>query len=149
MRAVSVTVGEWLLMLINTPDTLIGDLHEAVETRTLGWYWREVLLAACSTLDRYARRHPVWASWAGTMVLVGVFGAFHVTAAIEWQIVHGRPRSGCVRSCAEPVWLTNEPYAPPMMDASGCVMNDCEVSFPFVLQRLTTIRKCHYRISLS
>ena len=83
MRALSLTVGEWLLMLMNVSETLIGDLHEAAAARSAWWYWGEWTRAVAVALGGEARRHPLRAGWIGTMIVIATVGTVQVFVGIS------------------------------------------------------------------
>ena len=89
MKLLSLSVGEWLLMLLDASDALIGDLHEAAPRRSVRWYWAEWCRAAIMTVRSAARRHPLRAGWIGAMATIAGVGVVQVTVALS-QPCQGR-----------------------------------------------------------
>jgi len=82
MRERSLRIGEWLLMLIDASDALIGDLHESALRRSVRWYWSEWCRVVLMTVTSAARRHPLRAGWIGSMTLVAILGGFQVALGL-------------------------------------------------------------------
>lgn len=68
-------LAEGLLSLLGAPGTLLGDLQEAVASRSRLWYWRQVgayvVVATCQGLARHPLR-ALWWTTATTVVAVAL-----------------------------------------------------------------------------
>jgi hypothetical protein len=82
VRTVSLSVGQWLLMLIEAPDALVGDLYESAPARSVGWYWSEWCRIVLLTVQSSARRRPLRAWWIGLMTMIAAIGGVQVIAAL-------------------------------------------------------------------
>jgi hypothetical protein len=83
MKTFSLNVGEWLLMLIDASDALVGDLHEMAVERSVRWYWLEWWRAASMTVRSAVRRHPLRTAWVGSMATIAAVGVLQVTVGLS------------------------------------------------------------------